>query len=119
VQVLKIMTMLSSNPYTWGYIDQHAITTAVPTLSFKYANGSDLLVTSLPSPIEIVMFESSGDVANYSLGNSSLLDSPQYDPLKDAQFTTWTLPGGETKKLVIDGSDTGGTTGVSALQVSL
>lgn len=115
LQVLKIMIMLSSNPFTWGYIDDLTITTRVPTLSFKYANGSDLSITNLPSTIEVLMFDSNSN--NYTITNSSLVDSPHYDPLANLQFETWTLEGGQSKKLVTDGQE--GSSGMSALHVQV
>ena len=109
------MTMLASNPYTWGYIEQQTITSAVPSLSFLHSDGSPLSVSSLPVPIEIVMFEGGNQTSTYSIGNNSLINSPDYDPQEGANFDTWTLPKGTTKKLVLNTEN--GTTGTSALQV--
>ena len=109
------MIMLDSNPFTWGYIDQLTITSRVPTLSFRYTNGSDISISDLSSTIEVLMFGSSSN--NYTITNSSLVDSPHYDPLADTQFETWTLGGGTRKKLVIDGRQ--GSSGMSALHVQV
>ena len=104
---------MNSNPYTWGYIDNHEVTTRVPTLSFKYPDGSDLPVTGLATSIELIMFDN--DNNNYTITNSSLIQSPHYDPLASTSFETWTLEGGKSKKLLIDAET--GTSSISALHV--
>ena len=118
LQVLKIMIMLETNPFTWGYIDRLTITSRVPSLSFKFANGSDLLVADLPSAVQVLMFGSDGN--NYTVANGSLVDSPHYDPSAGVTFESWTLEVGESKKVVVDGQDGQmGRSGLSALHVQV
>ncbi|XP_076458276.1 polycystin-1-like [Babylonia areolata] len=112
-EILKIMIMLDPNPFTWGYIDEHVVDTRVPTLSFKYADGTDLPVRDLSSTIEILMFDSDGN--SYTVTNSSLLQNPHYNPLAKTTFDTWTLEKGLSKKLEVDAQV--GTSQVSALHV--
>ncbi|XP_070182767.1 polycystin-1-like [Littorina saxatilis] len=114
-EVLRILIMLDVNPYTWGYIDQLAITSRVPTLSFKFANGSDMSISDLSSTIDILMFDS--DNNTYTVTNASLLQNPHYNPLANGQFESWTLDAGLSKKLVVN--PVMGTSGVSALHVQI
>nr|KAG5687377.1 hypothetical protein BaRGS_019881 [Batillaria attramentaria] len=114
-EILKIVMMLDTNPFTWGYIGQHVITSRVPTLSFKYPDGSDLPISDLSDSIELVMFSSDGN--NYTISNGSLIHSQHYDPQANLDLSTWTLGAGEKKKLVIDA--TNGSSSVAALNIQV
>lgn len=111
-EIFEIMFVIPNNPYTWGYIQNYNISSPVPDLAFKFANGTDIPVQKLlPHQRFKILMLPSGN-ASVPVDAGKVVGTADYDPHKGLKYYTTTIHASSGKKVNLNTTVADGETGI-------
>ena len=84
-EVFQTVNVAQNTPLPFSYVKDFGISTKVVTAAFTDPDGSEIVVTNLPSDSEIKMYLFDQGSTYYDI-QGSLIASPDYDPLQGVQI---------------------------------
>lgn len=93
--VFQLISVSIVNPYDFGSSGSMPLNTKTLSTSFHSIDGDYLAIDSLAEDDEVVMYMFASNVTQYAINNTGLVDSTDYDPFMNMNYTSKVLEGGK------------------------